>query len=157
MRIAIGSDHRGYNLKERLVETLAGAGHEVFDAGTAGTESVDYPDYAFAVAERVAAGESDRGILVCASGIGMSIAANKVKGVRAALCRTIDDARMTREHNDSNVLALSERSADDPDLERLVTTWLETGFLGDRHKRRIDKIHAYERARDVEPGDYVSC
>jgi ribose 5-phosphate isomerase B len=136
---------------------LTGAGHEVFDAGCDGPESCDYPEFAFKVAERVTAGDAERGILVCASGIGMSIAANKVKGVRAALCRTIDDARMTREHNDSNVLALSEKSAEDPDLERLVTTWLETPFLGDRHKRRIDKIHAYERARDVEPGDYVSC
>ena len=157
MRIALGSDHRGFPLKERLKQMLAGGGHEVFDEGCPGTESVDYPDFAFPVAERVAAGEADRGILVCGSGIGMSIAANKVKGVRAALCRTVDDARMTREHNDSNVLTLSERSMDDPEVERLVTVWLETAFQGDRHKRRIDKIHSYERARDVEPGDYVSC
>lgn len=157
MRIAVGSDHRGFQLKERLKKMLADGGHEVFDAGCDGTESVDYPDFAFPVAERVAAGEADRGILVCGSGIGMSIAANKVKTVRAALCRSVDDARMTREHNDSNVLALSERSMEDPDVERLVTVWLETAFQGDRHKRRIDKIHAYERARDVEPGDYVTC
>lgn len=157
MRIAVGSDHRGFQLKERLKKMLADGGHEVFDAGCAGTESVDYPDYAFPVAERVAAGDADRGILVCGSGIGMSIAANKVKRVRAALCRSVDDARMTREHNDSNVLALSERSMEDADLEKLVTVWLETEFQGERHKRRIDKIYAYERARDVEPGDYVSC
>jgi ribose 5-phosphate isomerase B len=136
---------------------LSGLGHEVFDAGCDGPESCDYPEFAFKVAERVAADEADRGVLVCASGIGMSIAANKVKGIRAALCRTIEDARMTREHNDSNVLTLSEHSAEDPDLEQLVTTWLETEFQGERHKRRIDTIHAYERARDVEPGDYVSC
>ncbi|HUV36790.1 MAG TPA: ribose 5-phosphate isomerase B [Patescibacteria group bacterium] len=157
MRIAIGSDHRGFQLKERLKTLLVEGGHEVIDAGCAGTESVDYPDYAFPVAERVSAGEVERGILVCGSGIGMSIAANKVKGVRAALCRSVDDARMTREHNDSNVLALSEHSMEDPALERLVAVWLETAFQGDRHKRRIDKIHAYERARDIEPGDYVSC
>ena len=157
MRIAIGSDHRGFQLKERIGAMLKKAGHEIFDAGCAGTESVDYPDYAFPVAERVSSGQADRGILVCGSGIGMSIAANKVPEVRAALCRTVEDARMTREHNDSNVLALSESSTEDPDLERLVMVWLETAFEGDRHQRRIDKIHAYERHREIDPGDYVSC
>jgi ribose 5-phosphate isomerase B len=123
---------------------LAAAGYEVADLGCAGTDPVDYPDYAFPVAERVASGAADRGILVCGSGIGMSIAANKVKGVRAALCRTVDDARMTRRHNDSNVLALSEHGLDDPTIDELVRVWLSTPFEGGRHERRIAKIREYE-------------
>ena len=144
MKIVIGSDHRGFALKERLKGMIAEAGHEVIDAGCAGTESVDYPDYAFSVGEMVARGGANRGILICASGIGMSIAANKVRGVRAALCRTVDDARMTRMHNDSNVLALSERSMTDPSLSELVAAWLATPFEGGRHQRRVDEITAYE-------------
>jgi ribose 5-phosphate isomerase B len=144
VKISIGSDHRGFPLKERLKGMLAAAGHEVVDAGCASTEPVDYPDYAFAVGEMVASGAADRGILICGSGIGMSIAANKVKGVRAALCRTVDDARMTRRHNDSNVLTLSARSIDDPALGELVAVWLSTPFDGGRHERRVDKIIAYE-------------
>ncbi|HER44389.1 MAG TPA: RpiB/LacA/LacB family sugar-phosphate isomerase, partial [Candidatus Eisenbacteria bacterium] len=99
----------------------------------------------FPVAEMVARGDAERGILVCGSGIGMSIAANKVKGARAALCRTVDDARMTRRHNDSNVLALSAKSMDDPDIEELVKVWLETPFEGERHARRLNKIREYEK------------
>jgi ribose 5-phosphate isomerase B len=144
MRIAIGSDHRGFPLKERLKPFLAKAGHEVIDAGTSSTESADYPDYAFAVGEMVASGAVERGILICGTGIGMSMAANKVKGVRAALCRTVGDARMTRMHNDANVLALGERSLDDPALHGLVTEFLTTPFEGGRHARRRDKIVAYE-------------
>ncbi len=145
MKIAVGSDHRGYPLKERLARVLRAEGHEVSDLGCDGSGAADYPDYAFPVAEMVAGGEADRGILVCGSGIGMSIAANKVKGARAALCRTVDDARMTRKHNDSNVLALSEKSMDDPDIEELVRVWLETPFEGDRHLRRLNKIREYEK------------
>lgn len=145
MKIAVGSDHRGYPLKNRIALKLREEGHEIHDLGCDGTDSVDYPDYAIPVAEMVAAGNAERGILVCGSGIGMSIAANKVKGVRAALCRTVDDARMTREHNDSNVLALSEKSMEDPDIEELVRVWLETLFEGDRHARRVDKISGYEK------------
>lgn len=144
MRIAVGSDHRGYPLKERLIEMLEGEGHEIIDAGCRGDDPVDYPDFAFPVAEKVAGGEVDRGILVCGSGIGMSIAANKVRGVRAALCRTVDDARMTRQDNDSNVLALSEESMEYPSIEKLVRVWLETPFEGGRHKKRVDKITSYE-------------
>ncbi|UCF06426.1 MAG: ribose 5-phosphate isomerase B [bacterium] len=144
MKIAIGSDHRGFPLKEHLVAVLARGGHEVIDLGCTGTVSVDYPDYAFPVAEKVAQGEVERGILICASGIGMSIAANKVKGVRAALCRTVDDARMTRLHNDSNVLTLSVESLQDSDIDRLVEVWLETPFEGNRHQRRLDQIARYE-------------
>lgn len=131
-------------MKERLLSMLGAAGHEVVDVGCSGTGSVDYPDYAVPVAEMVAGGGADRGILVCGSGIGMSIAANKVKGVRAALCRTVEDARMARRHNDSNVLTLSEKKIDDDDFEELVNVWLDTPFEGGRHQRRIDKISAYE-------------
>jgi ribose 5-phosphate isomerase B len=144
LKIAVGSDHRGYPLKDRITRQLRAGGHEVVDLGCDGTDSADYPDYAFAVAEKVAAGEADRGILVCGSGIGMSIAANKVKGIRAALCHSIDDARMTRKHNDSNVLSLSAKSMEDPRIEELVRVWLETPFEGGRHIRRIDKIIEYE-------------
>jgi ribose 5-phosphate isomerase B len=147
MRIALGSDHRGWPLKERLKALLSGGGHEIVDVGTDSAESTDYPVYALAVAEKVASGEVDRGIVVCASGIGMSIAANKVDGVRAALCRTVEDARMSRLHNDANVLALSERSLQDPALEDLVRTWLETPFEGGRHQRRLDRIRRYEQGR----------
>ena len=144
MKIAIGSDHRGFPLKEHLRAVLEGGGHEIIDLGCTSEDSADYPDYAFPVAEKVAGGDADRGILVCGSGIGMSIAANKVKGIRAALCRTVEDARMTRLHNDSNVLALSAASMEDPDIDKLVEVWLVTVFEGDRHQRRLEKIARYE-------------
>ncbi len=144
LKIAIGSDHRGYALKAHLVTTLTAAGHEVADLGCTGPDPVDYPDYAFAVGSMVAAGRAERGILVCGSGIGMSIAANKVRGVRAALCCSVDDARMTRRHNDSNVLALSERGYGDPRTDELVAVWLATEFEGGRHERRVQKIREYE-------------
>ena len=144
MKVAVGSDHRGYALKERIAALLKDLGHEAVDLGTGSEKSTDYPDFAFPVAEKVASGEVERGILVCGSGIGMSIAANKVRGVRAALCRTVDDARMTREHNDSNVLTLSEKSMEDPEIDELVRVWLETEYEGERHQRRLDKITDYE-------------
>ena len=152
MKIALGSDHRGFALKSRLVKSLSEAGHEIMDLGCASADSCDYPDFAFAVGEAVVAGAADRGILVCGSGIGMSIAANKVPGVRAALCRTVEDARMTRRHNDSNVLALSERSAGDPCTDELVRTWLDTDFEGGRHARRVDRIMSYEARAAKRPG-----
>jgi ribose 5-phosphate isomerase B len=144
LKIAVGSDHRGYPLKSRITTQLRAEGHEILDLGCHGSDTADYPDFAFPVAEKVAGGEVERGILICGSGIGMSIAANKVKDVRAALCRTIDDARATREHNDSNVLCLSERIMEDPALDELIRVWLETPFEGGRHQRRIDKISEYE-------------
>jgi ribose 5-phosphate isomerase B len=144
VKIAVGSDHRGYALKERIAALLEDLGHETVDLGTGSAESVDYPDFAFPVAEKVASGEVERGILVCGSGIGMSIAANKVKGVRAALCRTVDDARMTRKHNDSNVLTLSEKSIEYPEIDELIEVWLDTEYEGERHQRRLDKITDYE-------------
>lgn len=144
MKIAVGSDHRGFTLKAHLIEMLSREGHEVLDLGCQGTEAVDYPDYAFRVGETVASGGAERGILVCGSGIGMSIAANKVHGVRAALCCSVEDARMTRRHNDSNVLALSERGLGDPKTEEIIRVWLSTPFEGGRHARRVEKIRAYE-------------
>ena len=147
MKIAIGSDHRGFALKAHLVSILSKAGHEVVDLGCASAEPVDYPDYAFKVGERVASGAAERGIAICGTGIGMSIAANKVRGIRAALCCTVEDARMTRKHNDSNVLVLSERRFGDPETDELVTVWLSTPFEGGRHARRVDKIRAYEERR----------
>jgi ribose 5-phosphate isomerase B len=147
LKIAIGSDHRGFALKVHLVSSLSEAGHELADLGCASPDPVDYPDYAFKVGEAVASGAAERGIVICGSGIGMSIAANKVHGVRAALCCTVEDARMTRRHNDSNVLALSERGFGDPTTDELVTVWLSTPFEGGRHARRVEKIRAYEERR----------
>jgi ribose 5-phosphate isomerase B len=147
VKIAVGSDHRGFALKAHLVSALAKDGHEVVDLGCSGVEPADYPDFAFAVGEMVASGGAERGILVCGSGIGMSIAANKVRGVRAALCRTVEDARVTRRHNDSNVLALAERGLDDPHIDELVAAWLSTPFEGGRHERRVEKIREYEERR----------
>ncbi len=147
MKIAIGSDHRGYSLKERIKTLLAGDGHEVIDVGTGSEDSADYPDYAIPVAEKTAGGEADRGILICGSGIGVSIVANKVDGARAALVWTVDQARMTRKHNDSNVLALSEEMGDDERIDEIVRVWLNTGFEGGRHQRRLDKITDYEKNR----------
>lgn len=147
MRIALGSDHRGYPLKQRLKDLLTREGHQIVDVGTDGTAPADYPDYAIAVAEKTASGEVERGIVVCATGIGVSIAANKVEGVRAAPVQTVEEARMSRRHNDANVLALSEQRLDDPEMERIVHVWLETAFEGGRHERRIARITGYERDR----------
>jgi ribose 5-phosphate isomerase B len=147
LKIAIGSDHRGYSLKERIKTLLAGDGHEVVDVGTDSEDSADYPDYAIPVAEKTAGGEADRGILICGSGIGVSIVANKVDGARAALVWTVDQARMTRKHNDSNVLALSEEMGDDERIDEIVRVWLDTGFERGRHQRRLDKITDYEKNR----------
>uniref|UniRef100_A0A832I1U7 Ribose 5-phosphate isomerase B n=1 Tax=Eiseniibacteriota bacterium TaxID=2212470 RepID=A0A832I1U7_UNCEI len=148
MKVAVGADHAGLELKERVKRALAALGHEVVDVGTHGGESVDYPDYAIPVAERVARGEADRGVVVCATGIGASIAANKVPGVRCALVTSAEAARLTRQDNDSNVIALAGRFGA-PHDEQLawLATWLDTPFAGGRHARRVGKIESYERAR----------
>jgi len=144
MIVAIGSDHRGFTHKSRLAAELLILGHEVRDFGCDGVDSADYPDPALAVGEAVSGGEAGAGVLICGSGIGVSIAANKVRGVRASLCFTPDQARTTRQHNDSNVLCLSGDGVD-PDLAIvLLRAWLEAEFEGGRHGRRVDKITAYE-------------
>lgn len=144
MRIAIGADHRGFPHKELLKEFLVGRGHAMIDCGCDSPESADYPDGAFCVAEAVAAGRADLGILICGSGIGMSIAANKVAGVRASLCSTSDQAATTRRHNDSNVLCLSGDGLTPPEVLPVVKAYLESSFEGGRHACRVDKITAYE-------------
>lgn len=143
--IAIGSDHGGVELKDFLVGHLRARGAEVCDVGTQGRDSVDYPDYGRAVAQRVSAGQAERGVLVCTSGIGMSIVANKFPGVRAALVGDLDGARSSREHNDANILVLSGAKTAAALAQRIVDTWLATEFAGGRHQRRVDKIGAVER------------
>lgn len=140
MKIAIASDHGGYELKEEIVELLEDLKIDYRDFGTDSKESVDYPDYANQVAQAVAQGEYDKGILICGTGIGMSIAANKVAGVRAALCHDVFSARVTREHNDSNVLAMGGRIIGAELAKTIVETWLDATFDGGRHERRINKF-----------------
>lgn len=147
MRIAIGTDHAGFPLKQRLVAELTRLGHDVVDVGTHSADPVDYPDFCFPVAEMVARGEAARGIVLGGSGIGESIAANKVPGVRAAVVTSDETARLTRMHNDSNVIALGGRTNGDLDHPvRWVRLWLETAFEGGRHVPRLDKIRRYEEA-----------
>ena len=142
--IAIGSDHAGFHLKEYLKGILNSKSLEVFDAGCFSGESVDYPDFGIAVAEKVATGVADKGILICGSGIGMSIVANKFPGIRAALCFDEEMARMSRRHNDSNILVLAGRWLDDDKAGRILDAWLETSFEGGRHGRRLGKITELE-------------
>src|SRR3954451_12680844 len=144
MKIAIGSDHRGVDLKQRIASLLRHLGHEVLDVGSQGKESVDYPDVAIEVAAEVAGGAVDRGILLCGTGIGMCIAANKVHGVRAAPCHDNVTAEMSRRHNDANVLCLSADLVGDALMARMVRLWLETEFEAGRHARRVEKITRYE-------------
>ncbi len=145
MKIAIGADHGGLTLKDGIRESLLADGHEVKDFGTNSPESTDYPDYAGAVARAVAAGEYERGVLVCTTGVGMSITANKVPGVRAALGVNDAEVRLTRAHNNANVLTLGATLVDQETADRLVKIFLETQFEGGRHARRVDKIAAIER------------
>ncbi len=145
MKIALGADHGGFELKEAIKARLLEKGHEVEDKGTHSLESCDYPDYAKAVALDVAAGQSDRGILVCGTGIGVSIAANKVRGIRAALCGDTFSARMSRLHNDANVLALGQRVVGAGLALDIVEIWLSTSFEGGRHSTRVDKLMEIEQ------------
>ena len=147
MRIAIGSDHRGYTVKSKVIELVRRLGHEVFDEGCSGTESVDYPDIATVVGQRVSSGDVDRGILICGTGIGMCIAANKFSGVRAAPCHDDLTAEMSRRHNDLNVLCLSADMLGEKLIDRMVEIWLSTAFEGGRHARRIEKLTEMERSR----------
>jgi ribose 5-phosphate isomerase B len=150
MRIAIGTDHRGFEIHAKVVELVKRLGHEVVDAGTFSPDAVDYPDIAAAVAWQVSRAEVDRGILVCGTGLGMCIAANKVPGVRAAPCHDDITAEMSRRHNDSNVLCLSADLLGERLIDRMIELWLVTPFEGGRHARRVDKITALERQVEAE-------
>ncbi|OWK45059.1 ribose 5-phosphate isomerase B [Fimbriiglobus ruber] len=150
MKIAVGNDHRGVAAKQRIATVLNGLGHELIDLGATISGSADYPDFAIPVAEVVAGGGADRGILICATGHGMCIVANKVHGIRAVNCRDVVDAEMSRLHNDANVLCLSADLLGEEAIERMVRTWLETKFEGGRHARRLDKISRYENDQSVK-------
>ena len=153
MRISVGSDHRGVAMRQKIIELLERLGQEVIDVGADSEHAVDYPDVAAAVARRVSSGEADRGILICGTGLGMSIAANKFPGVRAAPCHDDFTAELSRRHNDLNVLCLSGDIVGEKIVDRLVEIWLETPFEGGRHARRIDKICFIERSNGHSDGD----
>ena len=155
-RIAIGSDHAGFAVKEIIRKYLEGAGYAVGDLGTSSEESVDYPDYGKSVAERVISKQADLGIAVCGTGIGISIAANKVPGVRAALAHDVNTARLAREHNDANVLALGGRVVTGEAAIEMVQVFLNTAYLGGRHQRRLDKITAIEKEERSAPAKSAS-
>jgi ribose 5-phosphate isomerase B len=147
MRIAIGADHAGFALKQHLVGTLLRLGHDVDDRGTDSDASVDYPPICADVARRVVDGQADRGVVVGGSGQGEQMAANKIAGVRAALCNDLYTARMSREHNDANVLAMGGRVVAPGLADEILTLWLATAFVGGRHQRRVDQIADIERQR----------
>jgi ribose 5-phosphate isomerase B len=157
MRIVIGNDHRGYPIRARIVDRLRQLGHEVEDLGSFSGEAVDYPDIAAAVARKVSRGEVDRGILMCGTGLGMCIAANKFPGIRAAPCHDDLSAEISRRHNDANILCLSAELLGEQLVDRMIEIWLNTEFEGGRHARRIAKIctleaeiHAAEQAEPRE-------
>jgi ribose 5-phosphate isomerase B len=145
MKIALGADHAGYELKDKIKQHLLAKGFQVQDEGTSSGDSVDYPDYAQLVAHNVSQGRADLGILVCGSGIGMAITANKVNGIRAANVCSGYQAQMSREHNNANVLTLGARMLKEDEPLQIVETWLATSFAGGRHERRVEKIAAVER------------
>jgi len=151
--IAVGSDHGGVELKDHLVAFLRARDIAVRDCGTQGTESVDYPDFGRAVSLRVSQGHDERGVLVCTSGIGMSIVANKFPRVRAALVQDVDGARSSREHNDANILVLAGARLEKSLAQQILQIWLDTPFAGGRHQRRLDKISAVERELGTEIRD----
>ena len=150
MNVAIASDHRGYSLKGKIIDALGSAGHQVNDLGTDSVELVDYPDFAAKGAELVSLGKVDRAILICGTGIGMCIVANKYPGVRAACCHDDLTAAMSRHHNDCNVLCLSADLLGDRLAIRMVDIWLKADFEGGRHARRVDKIQQIEHDRHLK-------
>jgi ribose 5-phosphate isomerase B len=145
VKVTIGSDHGAVNLKEEIKKVLTEMKIEIDDVGTFGSEAVDYPDIAEKVADSVVTGRADKGIVLCGTGIGISIAANKIKGVRAALCHDVFSAKMSREHNDANILAMGERVIGVGPAIEIVKAWLTSEFTGDRHARRVNKIMALEK------------
>ena len=148
MKIAVGSDHRGFESKEQIKMIIEQLGHEVTDFGTPNNNPVDYPDMAYLAAKAVAAAQVERAILVCGTGIGMCIAANKIDGIRAALCHDELSAQISRDHNDANVLCISGDLVGEVLLRKMVEVWLETQFSGGRHQRRVNKITAIEQGQD---------
>ena len=151
MKIYAGSDHAGFKLKQKLIAHLRSGGHEVVDLGAPNDTSSDYPDYAQAVGRAVRDDGAARGLLVCGSGIGVSIAANKVRGVRAFDAWNVESATISRSHNDTNVLCLGERLLPEPEAVSITDAWLATPFEGGRHARRVEKIAAIERAESASP------
>lgn len=151
--IAIGSDHAGYKLKVEIIKYLNEKEYDFKDLGTCNESSVDYPDYGLAVAEAVISGECEKGIIICGTGLGISMAANKVPGIRAAVCTDSYMARMSREHNDANVLSLGERLVGPGLAVDIVDVWLKTEFLGGRHKTRVDKINNIEKKYSKSQGE----
>ncbi|NEU30411.1 ribose 5-phosphate isomerase B [bacterium LRH843] len=145
MKVAIGSDHGGIIIRGEIIKLMEEMGIDYHDFGCECDASVDYPDYAFPVAEKVANGEFDRGILICGTGIGMSIAANKVKGIRCALVHDMFSAKATREHNNSNILAMGERVIGPGLAREIAKIWLQTDYEGGRHENRLSKISGYEK------------
>jgi ribose 5-phosphate isomerase B len=148
MKVAVGSDHRGFNAKQLIMAIVGQMGHECIDVGTNNVTPVDYPDLAYVAARSVSEKRVDRAILICATGLGMSIAANKVRGVRAALCHDELSAHIARDHNDTNVLCLSGDQIGEVLLRKIVEVWISTEFSGGRHQRRVNKIMAIEDGRD---------
>jgi ribose 5-phosphate isomerase B len=140
MKIAVGADHAGFAMKQVLVQKLRDEGHEVADLGTTSTESTDYPDFAAAVGHAVAQGKAEKGLLVCSSGVGMSIAANKIKGIRAALGTNEEEVMFSRAHNDANILALGAKFTPEQQASKMLEVFLQTPFEGGRHARRVAKI-----------------
>ncbi len=148
MKIVVGSDHRGFKAKEVIKAIVTQLGHECIDVGTDSSDPVDYPDHAYAAAMAVAKNEADRAILICGTGIGTSITANKVKGIRAALCHDELSTQTSRDHNDANVLCVSGELIGEVLMRKMVEVWLSTEFSGGRHQRRINKITAIEEGKD---------
>lgn len=148
MKIAIGSDHRGFEAKEQIKGIITQLGHKYIDVGTTDSNPVDYPDPAYVAAMAVSSKKADRAILACGTGIGMSITANKVKGIRAALCHDELSAQISRDHNDANVLCVSGDLIGEVLLRKIVEAWLNTEFSGGRHQRRVNKIAAIEEGKD---------
>lgn len=152
MRIALGSDHAGYEMKQKLAAHLAAQGHEVVDLGTRSMDSVDYPDFGFAVGRAVASGRAERGVVVCGTGIGISIAANRIAGVRAGVPSDLFETRLMREHNDANVIGFGARVVALPRAQAMLDLFLATPFAGGRHQRRVEKLDAVPPSPS-EPGE----
>jgi ribose 5-phosphate isomerase B len=148
MKVVIGSDHRGFEAKQQIKAIVTQSGHECVDIGTSNSHPVDYPDIAYLAATAVSKKQADRAILICGTGIGMSIAANKIKGIRAALCHDELSAQISRHHNDANVICISGDLIGEVLLRKMVEVWLNTEFYGGRHQRRVNKITAIEEGKD---------